>query len=265
MNRIAVCFFFILTPLVFQAQTDTDPENYGGKLQLKEFLALEMMYPDKAIADKTEGEVIISFTVEKDGNVRDAKVSQSVSPEVDTEAMRIFAKLLWNPGRNIHGTVEMQTSLGIKFQIKKWEKMVKQRGYRKLIYHFEPIDTTNILYQFTEVDRPPKPRFAKADLSYSKFMYDNLKYPEMARVQGVEGKVAVSFVVETNGKPSNVIVTSSVGGGCDEEAVRLIQTLSWFAGVKDNKAVRTQMTLEITFSAAGNQQNNFEPTNSMIR
>jgi len=261
-----------LLPLLFlflyckgYAQLDKAVENYGGKNQMRAYLYNEMLYPEKALAEKKQGDVIINFTVKPDGSVHNAHVSQSLSPELDAEAMRLFEKILWSPATSIHGPVESHSSFSVRFNIKRWNKTVKQRGYTNLIYHHEPVDASNHIYKLTETDRQPRPRFERAEMTYSEFMANNLKYPEQAKIQGIEGKVSLSFVVETNGKPSNVFVTSPVGGGCSEEAVRLVQMLNWHAGVKDGKAVRTQMSIDITFSLQGSQQNTFEPTNSMMR
>ena len=74
-----------------------------------------------------------------------------------------------------------------------------------------------------------------------------MKYPDQAKEFEISGTVKLSFIIETNGKASNIVIENSVGGGCDNEAVRLMQNLLWIPGVKDGKLVRVKTTQDITF------------------
>ena len=77
--------------------------------------------------------------------------------------------------------------------------------------------------------------------------YD-LKYPSQARYMGIEGKVFVEFIVETDGSISNVKSVRGIGAGCDAESMRVIQTSpKWNPGLQAGKPVRTRMILPITF------------------
>ena len=69
----------------------------------------------------------------------------------------------------------------------------------------------------------------------------------------------LSFVVETDGSVSNITVVNSVGGGCDNEAIRLIQGTIWIPAEKNNKYVRSMGMQDITFSI-GNR--NFQDGNN---
>ncbi|MCR9085012.1 MAG: energy transducer TonB, partial [Cyclobacteriaceae bacterium] len=76
----------------------------------------------------------------------------------------------------------------------------------------------------------------------------NLRYPEMARDKGIEGTVVVRFIVEKDGSISEAKILRGIGGGCDEEAIRVLQlSPKWKAGVKDGATVRTEMRLPIRF------------------
>ncbi|MFN8347376.1 MAG: energy transducer TonB [Spirosomataceae bacterium] len=78
----------------------------------------------------------------------------------------------------------------------------------------------------------------------------NMKYPEKAVAQKISGKVWVSLVVNEKGKiiPDMVKIAKGIGGGCDEEAVRLVKMMShWHPAYKWGKPVRFQTTVPITF------------------
>lgn len=78
-------------------------------------------------------------------------------------------------------------------------------------------------------------------------LQSRVKYPEMARKAGVEGKVFVQFVVDEKGNPTNITVTRSVGAGLDQEAIRVIRETKFTPGKQRGKAVKVRMSLPITF------------------
>jgi len=69
-----------------------------------------------------------------------------------------------------------------------------------------------------------------------------------ARRKGVEGRVFVEFVVEIDGSLSEVKVIRGIGGGCDEEAIRVVmQSDKWVPGKQRGKPVRSRFNLAIIF------------------
>ena len=84
--------------------------------------------------------------------------------------------------------------------------------------------------------------------TFYEYIQKNLKYPEQARKLGIEGKVFVEIIVGPDGKLTHVKAVKGIGGGCDEEAVRVISNSSkWQPGLQDGKAVNVKMILPITF------------------
>lgn len=78
-----------------------------------------------------------------------------------------------------------------------------------------------------------------------------LRFPEQAVEEGIEGVVYLTFVVETDGKISNVNVLRGIGGGCSEEAVRVVKGMpNWKPGKQRGKEVRVQYNLPIRFKLA---------------
>ncbi len=74
-----------------------------------------------------------------------------------------------------------------------------------------------------------------------------LKYPEIARKAGVEGKVFVRFVVDEQGDVSNISVERGIGAGCDQEAIRAISKAKFKPGRQRGKAVKVWMTIPVVF------------------
>jgi protein TonB len=81
------------------------------------------------------------------------------------------------------------------------------------------------------------------------YITKHIVYPEAARNSGVEGKVLVKFVVNEDGSVSNATVVRGIGGGCDEEALRIVRGMpKWKAGKKNGNAIKVYFTLPLTFA-----------------
>lgn len=84
--------------------------------------------------------------------------------------------------------------------------------------------------------------------AWNKYLSNNLKYPTQARRMGIEGTVYVVFVVNTDGSIQDVDILRGIGGGCDEEAMRVVAAApNWEPGKQRGKPVRVKMRLPIRF------------------
>jgi Ca-activated chloride channel family protein len=100
---------------------------------------------------------------------------------------------------------------------------------------------------FTVVETMPE--FPGGTDSLLNFLRENLQYPENARKSSIEGSVFVSFTVGKDGSISDVKVVRGIGGGCDEEAVRVVRMMpKWKPAEQRGKPVSSQFTLPIKFS-----------------
>jgi TonB family protein len=254
-NHIKIPSITLLTALTFLwvqpllSQT-TPPSCYGSNRLLKAFIHEEMIYPNKALQQNTEGTVILEFIVLKTGHVCNLEVIQSVSDEIDEEAIRLFNHILWHPATQLGTPVDYLYTFEIKFKIGKYLKYCKQRGYEHYELPFKPVDSSNLVYERKDIDDYPRPVFKEKDMNFGRFITKELVYPEDAFKGNVSGIVELLFIVEPTGRISNIEVMNAVGGGCTEEAIRVVKKLRWFPGIKDNKAVRTIMPLDLRFDIA---------------
>lgn len=103
---------------------------------------------------------------------------------------------------------------------------------------------------FTVVEE--NPGFPGGEEGRYKFLQENLKYPQIAKESGISGKVFVQFVVERNGSITDIKVIKGIGGGCDEEAIRVVKAMpKWTPGKQRGKAVRTQFIMPLNFVLQG--------------
>jgi len=259
------CFYhlllvFFIFPSTLHAQSKIPASPYGGQRQLKDFIKQEMVYPANAKNDKIQGEVIISVYVSETGEVKYLKIIESVNSELDAESLRILNKILWFPAAYMGDDYDDVVSVIIKFNIKKYERNCKDRGYTEIVYPRPPVDESNKIYNYNAVDTIPRILFDDPNMSLAKFINDNIEYPEAALEHGVSGTEIIEFIVEPSGRLSNVHPTVHVGAGCCEEAVRLIKLLKWYPGIKDDTSVRTKMGIQITFNLTDDNQIRFVPT-----
>lgn len=84
--------------------------------------------------------------------------------------------------------------------------------------------------------------------SFYEFVGKKIKYPAQAKRMNIEGKVFVEFVIERDGRLTDVKAIKGIGGGCDEEAVRVVSSSpGWNPGKQRGKPVRTRFVIPINF------------------
>lgn len=97
------------------------------------------------------------------------------------------------------------------------------------------------------------PSFPGGDAALMKFINSNIKYPQLAQDNGVQGKVVVQFVVEKDGRVGEVKVARGVDKDLDREAVRVCKMLPKFSPGRNavGDPVRVWYTLPVTFKLQG--------------
>lgn len=93
-----------------------------------------------------------------------------------------------------------------------------------------------------------EPQFPRGVEAMRQYMVDNLKYPPKAKEAGLQGRVFVRFTIDTDGSIYNVEVIRGIGGGCDEEAVRVVKAMpKWNPAIDNGKPVAVSYYLPIVF------------------
>ena len=92
---------------------------------------------------------------------------------------------------------------------------------------------------------------ACADRALLSFIYKKIKYPAIARETRIEGTVNAQFIVEKDGKITNIIITKDIGGECGTMCIKVLKEMSehdfWVPGKKNGKPVRTQFEMPVKF------------------
>lgn len=109
-------------------------------------------------------------------------------------------------------------------------------------------DTSNVVYEVVEIQPSPAGGMA----GWNKYLSENLRYPPNAQRKGIEGTVIVAFVVNTDGTTTDIEILRSVGGGCDEEVIRIVKgSPKWTPGMQRGTPVRARMRLPLRFMLGG--------------
>ncbi len=267
--RLLLSILFLCSFIGTQAQTNivakpgeyVEAKNYGDKVEFKRFLQQEMNYPAKALANKTEGTVEVSFVVDsKTGKTSNMHLKTSVSPELDAEAIRLYKMLLFFPSFYKGGRITTYSTLKFKFSVKTYKRYCKKRGYNSSDIDSKDTDTTNTIYKDNQLKIKPKMVFEDSLGNISSFIYNNLKYPDGTLRLNITGVVKLFFVVEPSGRITNIKVLKDVGGGATNEAIRLLRLIKWQSGKKDGLKVRASKTFEVNFNLTNDSGINYVPT-----
>ena len=138
--------------------------------------------------------------------------------------------------------VEIEEKIEVNFDVDvKQTTVIAEVAIKEVVIEEEKADQI-----FDVVETQPNPPGGMS--GWNKYLSNNLKYPTQARRMGVEGTVIVVFVINTDGSIQDVEVLRGIGGGCDEEAVKVVTNApKWEPGKKRGKPVRTRMRLPIRF------------------
>ncbi|HPT03119.1 MAG TPA: TonB family protein [Bacteroidales bacterium] len=89
-----------------------------------------------------------------------------------------------------------------------------------------------------------------------KFLQQTLHYPDIARQEGIHGTVYLTFIIEKDGSIHDIQILKGIGGGCDEEAIRMIQAMpKWIPARKNGQPVSVRYNMSTKFVLEGMSDN----------
>ena len=134
---------------------------------------------------------------------------------------------------------EIEEEIEIELDVEFEEELVVE----ELIFE-EPEEEVEEIFTIVE----DQPEFPGGIGAFYKYVATNLRYPAQARRMGIAGKVFVQFVVEKDGRLTDVQILKGIGAGCDEEALRVIKkSKAWKPGRQRGRPVKVRMIIPINF------------------
>ncbi|WP_297098242.1 energy transducer TonB [uncultured Draconibacterium sp.] len=214
------------------------PEYPGGEEALRNDIASLVKYPVAAKENGIQGKVYVTFVLNEEGKIEDAKIARGVDPSLDKEALRVINALdkTWTPGKQKGVPVKVSYTVPIMFALN------EGAAEEKNIKSGEGADAVFFIVE-------DMPEFPGGDEALRKYIANALNYPEVAQKNGIQGKVYVSFVVEKDGSIGDAKIERGVDPSLDKEALRVVKALPmWKPGKQRGKTVRVQYTVPINFA-----------------
>ena len=140
---------------------------------------------------------------------------------------------------NVYKQLSNKTDVFVETQIKNCNDGIKYQDENQ----YDDDSDENV---YVVVDKMPE--FPGGDDEMSRWLSKNIQYPEFAIVNNIQGRVVCQFVINKDGKITDIQVVRGVEASLDAEAVRVIRLMpNWTPGRKDGKNVKVRYTLPIRF------------------
>jgi bla regulator protein BlaR1 len=226
-----------------------------GMEKLGAYINGNMIYPESVRKAGVEGRVVVKFVVGADGYIKDQiSITESLHPDADRVVLSLIQDMnakvgKWMPARKEGKSVDAEMHLPVKFALS--DKQTK----------VEPLKEVDEMARFpgcehlTNVDE----RNNCAQQEMFKFVYTNIKYPKEDRDNNIEGTGVIQFVINTDGRLSDIEILRSPSEGIKAELERLMNVMSnlpdrWIPARKDGKPVPYQLILPVKFKLQDEQQ-----------
>lgn len=224
---------------------------------LYNYLAKSIKYPVAAYQRHLQGNVQISFTLQN-GELKNIGAGTQLGSGCDAEVIRAISAF-----EGFKSVENGKYSLTVAFRLKDATTPLENsdtkplKGYTALnliTITSEPAKSEQTaeakeepVYDYVSLTTPPS--FPGGMANFYAFIAKTVRYPEEALKNNVEGKVFLSYIVETDGRLTAIKVVRAIGSGLDEEAVRVLKSSpKWTPGYNGRTPVRVQYNLPIGFT-----------------
>jgi TonB family protein len=208
-----------------------NPEDFptfkgGNMLTFQKWVADNTKYPQIAKQNGIKGRVYVGFSIQPDGSLSNISITGASDLSLGDAVLKTVQNSpKWEPAKNPEAREPFQTSVGIKFDLP--DKVTEDDA-------------------FVVIEEMPS--FPGGDVELLKFVRENIRYPEQAKKEGIQGRVVVKFVVNAEGKVEDVVVLKKVHPLLDAEAVRVTLSLPTFIPGKQSGVPRpVYYNMPITF------------------
>lgn len=176
------------------------------------------------------GKIVVSFTINTVGEIKNIRILEFPDMESATEIIRVIQKApKWEPAKRGGKPFSVDIKLPFSFTINSVQAK----------------DTNNETENLNLIEK--KPDFVGGMKRFYEFIANNYKTPD---VEGLKGKVYLTFIVEVDGTISDIKVLKDIGYGTGAEAIRVLKkSPKWQPGEQDGKKVRCIYHLPITIQS----------------
>jgi len=222
-----------------------------------EHVARNIKYPPVARENGVTGTNVVQFIVRKDGSISDIEVIRNIGAGTGEESIRVVESMPdgWKPGKQRGRAVNVQFRLPIRFKAteENMSQIAIDEPQKEPVPEPKATDTEEPKEQiFMVVDQMPLFAGSTTKMESDKALFDfimhNLRYPQVAKENDVEGVNVVQFVIRKDGSVSDVTMLRDIGAGTGEEAMRVIKDMpAWIPGKHRGNLVSVQYRIPVRF------------------
>ncbi len=242
----------------FLCDAEICPEPIGGMKAIQSIL----VYPKHAKLYGLEGDVLVAATIDKKGNVVNAKVVKGIGLGCDEAALDAVRKTKFIPAQDHGKLIEAEVSFKVKFRLKNKpdlmaaSKMVKNSDVKLSDFVKTKTKSAKKLpaNRKDNIKDKNRSKFIKCDIDICPEPKDGflsivkkIKYPLTAKRLGIEGDVVLKVNVDEFGIVTGVEIVKGIGYGCDQEAETAVYRTDFLPGEVDGKKVESEIELTIPF------------------
>jgi len=236
-------------------------------------------YPSMAMLSGTQGLVMLDLNIDMDGKVKRIKVVRDPGSGLGTFARKQIERARFTPAIDGGRRVESNVMFPVLFDLSDGQASVNYGVNIRRTADMDPEMPEMVLLTIepdltlSATSPPPSPidlgtvsgdRLPAATepeiflvveeepqlIGGIEGIQRNVRYPDIARKAGIEGRVFVQFVVNERGEVENPVITRGIGGGCDEAAVEAVRLARFVPGKQRGRPVKVQYSLPVTFRLA---------------
>jgi len=221
----------------------------GGEEVCVKWLSEQINYPQTCMEQGIQGRVIVSFIVNKDGTIEDTKIIRSPDPNLSREAERVIGLMpKWKPAMQSGKAVRSRYMIPLMFRLNTNDPQKPDSVNANIAANTPQVTLANSdddrIYDMVET----RAQFPGGEQACYKWIAEHQQYPVKAMEEGIQGRVMVSFVVNTDGSIGDIKVTRSPSPVLSKEAIRVVNTMpKWIPAKQGGKAVRSRFTIPVMF------------------
>src|ERR1035437_1542509 len=212
---------------------DMDAHYPGGMAAWNLFFNRTFKYPEEAVKNGIYRIVSVRFIISKKGSIKKAEMINGIDKTYDKAILAVVNMMPdWTPFLKDGVPVEVPFELNI------------------LLYQISPSEIYDAIKGDVVLTKKieQQPQYPGGYNAMLKFLRDHIQYPTKAQEASIQGTVYIRFVVRSTGKVTDVNVLTGIGGGCDEEGLRVVKKMpDWIPGWDSGKAISVYLTIPIKF------------------
>ena len=228
------------------------PEFRAGLQDLIRYLGNNLRLPEVTEEKGIQGKLLMKLIFNEKGELKESQVLEGVDPAIDAEALRVVKSIPRSIAEKLRGdTVGMCFTIPFKFSIAPKKEGMKLSDPVVSIGEKEADNVYDMVKQ--------APQFPGGQKAMMEYLKTNMRYPQIAKENGIQGRVILQFVVSETGKVRDPKILRSVDPALDAEAIRLVEAMPlwtpgkqdmplWTPGKQDGKAVAVRFTVPVAFS-----------------